>query len=105
MASAKRKTPSTKRTTVKKTRKTPAKKAVARQKKVASDFWTVKFTVNTLYWLIIGVAVVSTAFITFNTNQQVNELYDQIDQQQRSLEEYLSQNKQIAPAPTPVPVE
>ena len=44
-----------------------------------SDFWKVEFNLNTLYWVVIGLAVISTAVWTYNTNQQISELYDSIE--------------------------
>ena len=52
-----------------------------------STFWQVKFTINTVYWIVIGIAVISTAIIAYNTNMQVNDLYDSIDAQNARLEE------------------
>ena len=51
-----------------------------------SSFWQVKFTINTVYWLIIGAAVLTTAFITYNTHVQLNNLYDAIDAENARIE-------------------
>lgn len=107
MATAKRRAATTKnkkqvsaRTTKKSIqRKAPVKKTTVRRTKATnSEFWKVKFTVHTLYWLIIGLAVISTAFITYNTNLQVNEMYDQLAEQQATLETYLTTPKITPPA-------
>jgi cell division protein FtsL len=52
------------------------KKTISKQ---GSDFWKVQFTINTVYWLVIGLAVIATAVLTYNTNQQISDLYDSID--------------------------
>ena len=64
-----------------------AKKATTASAVSDNSFWQVKFTINTVYWLIIGAAVIATAFITYNTNVQLNELYDSIDAQNARLDE------------------
>ncbi len=63
----------TKKRTTKK--KTAAKKVTRKQQ---SEFWTARFTFDTLAWLIIGVLVVAIAIWTYKTNAQVNEIYDSI---------------------------
>ena len=63
------------------TKKRPAKKKTAAKrvaKKQQSEFWTARFTFDTVAWLIIGVMVVAIAVWTYKTNSQVNEIYDQI---------------------------
>jgi hypothetical protein len=63
------------------TKKRPAKKKTAAKrvaKKQQSEFWTARFTFDTVAWLIIGVMVVAIAVWTYKTNLQVNEIYDQI---------------------------
>ncbi|MCA9338752.1 hypothetical protein KC939_00215 [Candidatus Saccharibacteria bacterium] len=77
MATTKRKTTTKKRAT----KATSAKKrTVSKQKQ--SDFWTVKFTVETLYWLIFGVLVVAIGYWTFTTSQEVNEIYDNMNDEE-----------------------
>lgn len=67
-----------KKTTTKKTAKATVKRSVAK-KSTNKSFWKVDFTINTLYWLVIGVAVISAALFSYTTNQRVNDIYDQID--------------------------
>lgn len=67
-----------KKPTAKKTAKATVKRSVAK-KNPQSDFWKVEFTINTVYWLIIGAAVIAAAILTYDTNQRVNETYDQIE--------------------------
>ncbi len=78
----------TRKTTSKKTvakksvaKKAPAKKTTKTVKKVsaAPNFWQVQFTINTVYWLIIGAAVIATGFIAVENNQRLNDVYDKID--------------------------
>ncbi len=67
-----------KKPTAKKTAKATVKRSVAK-KNPQSDFWKVEFTINTVYWIIIGAAVIAAAILTYDTNQRVNETYDQIE--------------------------
>ncbi len=53
------------------------KKSVVSKKR--NGFWRVEFNINTVYWMIIGLAVIATAVWTYNTNQQISEIYDSID--------------------------
>lgn len=69
-----------KKTTTKKTAKATVKRSVAK-KSTNKAFWQVEPNINTVYWIIIGVAVVAAALLSFNTNQRVNDIYDQIDAQ------------------------
>ncbi len=71
MATKKKKTAAPKRATP------VIKKSVT--KKNTNKFWKVEFNVNTVYWMAIGVAVIATASWTYNTNQQITEIYDSID--------------------------
>ncbi|OGL33165.1 hypothetical protein A3F64_02970 [Candidatus Saccharibacteria bacterium RIFCSPHIGHO2_12_FULL_42_8] len=68
-----------KKTTAKKTARATVKRSVASKKTAKSNFWKVEFTINTVYWIVIGIAVISAAALSYNTNQQVNDIYDQID--------------------------
>lgn len=77
MATTKKKTTTKKRAT----KATSAKRRTVSKKK-QSDFWTVKFTVETLYWLIFGVLVVAIGYWTFTTSQEVNEIYDNMNNQE-----------------------
>lgn len=67
-----------KKTTTKKTAKATVKRSVAK-KSPSKAFWKVDFTINTVYWLVIGIAVVAAALFSYTTNQRVNDIYDQID--------------------------
>ncbi len=68
-----------KKTTAKKTAKATVKRSVASKKSAKSNFWKVEFSINTVYWIVIGIAVIAAAALSYNTNQQVNDIYDQID--------------------------
>lgn len=68
-----------KKTTAKKTAKATVKRSVASKKTAKSNFWKVEFSINTVYWIVIGIAVIAAAALSYNTNQQVNDIYDQID--------------------------
>lgn len=68
-----------KKTTAKKTAKATVKRSVASKKATKSNFWKVEFSINTVYWIVIGIAVIAAAALSYNTNQQVNDIYDQID--------------------------
>ena len=69
-----------KKTTSKKTTKATVKRsAVAKKSTKNNSFWKIDFSINTVYWLAIGIAVISAAALSYNTNQQVNDIYDQID--------------------------
>lgn len=54
-----------------------AKKSAVSRKK--HNFWKVEFNINTVYWMVIGLAVIATAVWTYNTNQQITAIYDSID--------------------------
>ncbi len=73
------------------------KKTVA--KKHRSNFWKVDFNINTLYWMAIGIAVIATAAWTYNTNQQITEIYDSIDSinSQVDAETYTDKPKPVIP--------
>lgn len=77
MATAKKKTTTKKRAT-----KTASTKKRTVSKKKQSDFWTIKFTVETLYWLIFGALVVAIGYWTFTTSQEVNEIYNNMNDQE-----------------------
>ncbi len=77
MATAKRKTTTKKRTTKATNTK---KRSVAKKKQ--SDFWTVEFTAETLYWLIFGVLVVAIGYWTYTTSQQVHEIYNNMNDEE-----------------------
>lgn len=65
------KKPATKRTVVKK--KTVSK--VAKQ----PEFMETRFTDQTLYWLIFGIAAITFALWLFSLDSKVRDLYDQIE--------------------------
>ena len=77
MATAKKKTASKKRTT-----KATNTRNRSVSKKKQSDFWTVKLSVETLYWLIFGILVVAIGFWTYNTSQEVHEIYNSINNEE-----------------------
>lgn len=69
----------TKKRTV--TKKTSVKKpSIKKKASTKSEFWNIEFNINTLYWIVIGIAVISTAAWTYNTNQQISEIYDSVDE-------------------------
>ena len=75
-----------KKTPVKKAapKKVAAKKSAPRKTSAASasstsDFMQTKFTEQTVYWLIIGVAVIALAAWVLSLQVQLNEMYDEID--------------------------
>lgn len=90
MAATKKKVatkPSTKaaKASTKPTAKTTKVKTVVARKSVpakteSSSFWKIEFNVTTLFWLAIGVAVIATAAWTYNSSQQISEIYDSIDE-------------------------
>lgn len=81
--------------TAKKAKKTPAKKISKKplhrelSVKLTKDnesFWSLKPTAQTFYWLIIGIAVIGTVVINYDTNMRVNALIDQLNDQQAALD-------------------
>lgn len=76
----------------------PAKKKIAKKSPVKKQlspyhvglaketehFWNFKPTMQSVYWALIGVAVIGTAIINFNTNAQVMNLIDDIRADQLS---------------------
>ncbi len=89
----------TKKKVTKRVKSTPltAKKRVVSNK--GSDFWRVEFNINTVYWMVIGLAVTATAVLTYNSNQQITSLYDSIDAVNMQLE---TESKPPAVKPQPV---
>ena len=66
---------------VTKSHKTAAQTVKKKQLSSAkNNFWKVEFNVNSVFWLVIGLAVVATAILTYNTNLQTTAIYDSIDQ-------------------------
>ena len=89
------KKPTAKKSTAKATvSKAPAKKAPVARKAVAKkpeyqsfqlsedcdDFMSVKFTRQTLYWVILGVLSVAFAWYTISITQSISDIYTQIDE-------------------------
>ncbi len=66
-------------------KKAPAKKSVTKRpgSKAAQvhkgPFMQAKFTEQTIYWLIIGVAVIALAAWVLSLQVQLNEMYDAIE--------------------------
>ncbi len=66
-------------------KKAPAKKSVAKRpvSKAAQThhrpFMQAKFTEQTIYWLIIGIAVIALAAWVLSLQVQLNEMYDAIE--------------------------
>ncbi len=80
--------PATKKKPTKKpaTRKTTPKKHVTKRtvsaratKAKSSEFMQARFTEQTIYWLIIGVAVITLAAWVLSLQVQLNDMYDQIE--------------------------
>jgi len=70
-----------KKTTVKKPR-AYAKSTSVKSFHVAprqQDFWALNFTQQSLYWVIIGAAVLAVAIYVATLQIKINELYDQVD--------------------------
>jgi len=71
------------------TKKAAAKKPLHRDLRVRlaksdENFWTFQPSIQSVYWLVIAIAVVGVAVINFNTNIRVNDLLDQIDAQNQA---------------------
>lgn len=77
MATAKKKPTTKKRAT-----KTASVRKRTVSKKKQSNFWTVEFTLETLYWLIFGVVVIAIGYWTFTTSQQVHEIYNNMNNEE-----------------------
>lgn len=60
-------------------KKSPAHKSSAASARSNSEFMQPKFTEQTVYWLIIGVAVIALAAWVLSLQVQLNEMYDEID--------------------------
>lgn len=62
-------------------KKTTTKSIAARQtgSSVSRPFMQTKFTEQTIYWLIIGGAVVFIAFWVLSIQVQINKMYDLVD--------------------------
>ncbi len=68
-----------KKPAAKKTAKATVKRSVAKKSTAKNNFWNIEFSINTVYWIAIGVAVIAAAVISYNTNMQVNDIYDRVD--------------------------
>jgi hypothetical protein len=76
-------------------KKSVAKKSAPRKSSAASassnsEFMQTKFTEQTVYWLIIGVAVIALAAWVLSLQVQLNQMYDEIDATATS---YVAPNK------------
>lgn len=80
-----------KKTTPKKTVKAPAKKRTVRAKKVAAmrsfrvskpetPFFTLSFTRQSLYWLVIGVITIVFTLWILKLQSDIEAIYDSIEQ-------------------------
>lgn len=54
--------------------------------KETDHFWNFKPTIQSVYWALIGIAVIGTTIINFNTNAQVMNLIEDIRSDQLSSE-------------------
>ncbi len=82
--------PTNKKNTVKKTKKKQAPSYRVKLTKNTEKFWNFKFTIQTVYWLLIGVGVIGTAIINYNIHAQVNDLLMGINSyQEKSVPETL----------------
>ena len=50
------------------------------------SFWNTKPSAQTFYWLIIGIAVIGTAVINYDTTIRVNSLIDQLNAQRAAID-------------------
>lgn len=96
----------TKKTTAKTTKRKPAASTAARKKTVSrkkvqpmrslhvakddSDFISLRFTRQTLYWLIISVAVLGLGIWVAVLNYQIQSIYDKIDASASSNTDYMN---------------
>jgi hypothetical protein len=80
--------PAKKRTVAKKavTKARPTERLSVKLKKDTDKFWSFQPSVQTVYWVLIGIGIVGTAVINFNTNMRVNELVNQIESQNAALD-------------------
>ncbi len=65
--------------------KTHALKHVALVKDT-DNFWNVQPSIQSLYWILIGIAAIGTVIINFNTNMRVNDLLNQIESQNTAVD-------------------
>lgn len=84
------------KTTTKSPAKKPAvKRAAAKKTKAAAEpqFTEVRFTQQTIYWMIFGAASVIFALWLYTLDARIRDLYDQIDANSYSTVEPMPQNK------------
>ena len=83
MATAKKK-PTTKTTRKPKaTTQSPVKSF--RVAKPATPFFHFDFTIQTVYWIILGILFISLALWVASLNMKIQDLYDQIDETNQSI--------------------
>lgn len=56
------------------------------QRAMASPFFTFRITRQTLYWTLISLSVLTLGVWVLSINIQVNDIYDQIDATNRTLD-------------------
>lgn len=78
MATTKKKTTTTKTTRKTKTAAHAPVKSF-RVAKPATPFFHFDFTLQTVYWLILSILVISLTLWVMTLNMQIQDLYDQID--------------------------
>ena len=81
----------TKTTKTKKTTKKPqsvAKRIVRKDTLSREEFFKIRFTDQTLYWLIFGTASILFALWVYTLDSRVRDLYDQIDKNTNSTALY-----------------
>ncbi len=74
--------PTKKKSSSKKTTKKPHSPYRIRIAKETENFWDFKFSVQSLYWVLIGIGVIGTTIINFNTNAQINDFLSEINMEQ-----------------------
>ena len=71
----------TRKTPVKKTKATTARKPVTKRSVAKEpDFFTFSPSIQTLYWIIIGILVIGLNIWVMNLNNKVQSIYDKIDE-------------------------
>ena len=74
--------PTKKKSSSKKTTKKSRSPYKIRLEKETEKFWNFKFTIQSVYWILIGIGVIGTTIINFNTNAQVNDFLSEINMEQ-----------------------
>jgi len=85
VATAKKK-PTTKKTAPKKAAAHAAQVKSFRVAKPTTPFFHFDFTIQTVYWLILSTLVISLALWVMSLNMQVQDIYDQIDKTNESMD-------------------